>query len=107
MKTPKNRQELEATAKKRMADLKTQQHTPGPWKAGTGWVMGPANQAEPPICYKDSTAGSLAEDEANLRLIAAAPEMLEALYAAVYVMKDYRVAEYALLEAVIAKAEGK
>ena len=54
-------------------------HTPGPWKVGTGWVMGPGNQAEPPICYKSSTAGSIERDTANLTLIAAAPEMLECL----------------------------
>lgn len=54
-------------------------HTPGPWKAGTGWVLGPANQAKPAICYKTSTPNSLDQDEANLRLIAAAPDLLAAL----------------------------
>lgn len=50
-------------------------HTPGPWKVGTGWVMGPENQKGAPIC----TIGVSPVDDANARLIAAAPDLLAAL----------------------------
>lgn len=54
-------------------------HTPGPWKAGTGWVMPSNGQAGRPICMRDSTVVTIDEDAANLRLIAAAPDLLRLL----------------------------
>ena len=59
------------------------EHTPGPWKVhsrarGYGYVR---DRSERPICGFGS--GSLSNDEsaANAHLIAAAPDMLEALQA--------------------------
>lgn len=63
--------------------MKETKHTPGPWKAhhGKGQMMivqdaksnsGIANL----IAF---TGGGIAEDDANARLIAAAPDLLEAL----------------------------
>src|ERR1043166_1656060 len=53
-------------------------HTPGPWKAGPQglFVVAPRNR----ICtlYGNRDSINEAEQEANARLIAAAPELLEA-----------------------------
>lgn len=58
-------------------------HTPGPWEANNGEVT---TEREPGRSFRriaavqDYGLGSLKEvDDANARLIAAAPEMLEAL----------------------------
>jgi hypothetical protein len=74
-----------------MPELK---HTPGPWEyeseMGDMWVTGP-NRNEPVICdivarltqfdegTKEYTPVMQDEDEANAKLIAAAPDLLEAL----------------------------
>lgn len=50
--------------------------------------------------------GILADGEANARVIAAAPEMLEALHAVVRVA-DRKTAEFDLARAAIAKAESQ
>lgn len=68
------------------------QHTPGPWKARPpqggrfGWGIVPANAAIPWITTLDSYGDRPhyeAEQEANARLISAAPELLEALRAVI------------------------
>lgn len=56
-------------------------HTPGPWDCawdacGPYWIVGPTGN---PVTYLDGEPG---EREPDARLIAAAPEMLEALKAA-------------------------
>ena len=82
------------------------QHTPGPWEIDTrhGITSGPCRirMPEPPTAKNMETA------LANARLIAAAPEMLEALKA---IMKEYREG-YGLrcveqIRAAIAKATGE
>lgn len=60
---------------------KTAQHTPGPWAAtkkeiGDFYIEG---AAEEDIANVYGWSGAKAECEANARLIAAAPEMFEAL----------------------------
>jgi hypothetical protein len=60
----------------------TSSHTPGPWYKGAGFVRSEHGAIckmahESPIMYAAST-GSI-ENEANARLIAAAPELLEAV----------------------------
>lgn len=59
-------------------------HTPGPWtfrRARSGehrwWIEGPGGDEKP--WYIAETAGRGQENEANARLIAAAPELLAAL----------------------------
>jgi hypothetical protein len=68
-------------------------HTPGPWKLNyphpstenfiigndifEDFVMNPIAEIMPPVC--ESEAQQLDEQEANAKLIAAAPELLEAL----------------------------
>ncbi len=50
-------------------------HTPGPWVAATGWVMSANGRkvcADFPAIYRDN-----GESESNLKLISAAPELLE------------------------------
>ena len=57
-------------------------HTPGPWAVGTGWVYQDDGGEKPgrmicggfPAIYRDD-----GESEANARLIAASPDMAEAL----------------------------
>ena len=60
------------------------QHTPGPWKVVTSWedfmVEGP-NREE--IIFQDGPYGTPTIKQANARLIAAAPDLLEALKLAV------------------------
>lgn len=93
------------------------QHTPGPWKAhvddGGIWVE-PPNPNEPVICdivLRANAASTLSavEDEANANLIAAAPEMLEALEASLAYV-DIRVFGWLEYEkqvrAAISKAKG-
>lgn len=80
-------------------------HTPGPWQQGEGttlWVV-LANDRTP-ICHL--LLGTEAA-EANARLIAAAPDMLEALEVMVhsFMYKDAPEA-FNIARAAIAKAEG-
>ena len=59
------------------------QHTPGPWRVSVGDLVVGANGRRVADCehtpYLERPAASIPEDEANARLIAAAPELLEAL----------------------------
>ena len=82
-------------------------HTPGPWKAGTGWVGTNDNAmicGDFPGIYRDN-----GQAEANLRLIAAAPDLLAALIQMLHeyapLMGSTQAVDVA--RAAIAKAEGK
>ena len=62
------------------------EHTPGPWKAAESSTMGAAivgnledERVIAEIVWNYEEVGWTDEDEANARLIAAAPELLEAL----------------------------
>ena len=100
-------------------------HTPGPWTIvpygdGDSLVIH-ADQSEWRICFMatpGASPGAMGRIEANARLIAAAPEMLEALKSvdgmAVLALRGRTIKEYAIpasvLEqviATIAKAEGQ
>lgn len=94
------------------------QHTPGPWKydgAGFGNIR-PVKETGRNIVYFGRAEGSeeFKERDANARLIAAAPDLLEACKLALErlrpgnIRKDFsgHVA-YAALGAAIHKAEGK
>jgi hypothetical protein len=101
-----------------MADTAVK-HTPGPWEfypaskmhpPGSDhnygrivWACGRGEVAQTPGLYND------AEDDANARLIAAAPDLLEALCNVLsYVPHgDMPVTIYDNARAAIAKAEGK
>lgn len=88
------------------------EHTPGPWRTDqnhdvTIIEIWSATERKIGEIYEDDYAVLGPEDWANARLIAAAPEMLEALKA---VIKEYREG-YGLncveqVRAAIAKAEG-
>lgn len=59
-------------------------HTPGPWKSrresAGAWKVGGGPIGEYPICTRLSTVEHMEEESyANARLIAAAPDLLEAL----------------------------
>jgi len=56
----------------------TTQHTPGPWSTYTPNYMKSVHAIDPDICEMTSTR-PLDEVSANAQLIAAAPELLEAL----------------------------
>jgi hypothetical protein len=100
-------------------------HTPGPWTVGVAGRYGTANAN---IIFSNGGEGSVAtvyglpmhtkleevdpkyaEGMANARLIAAAPEMLEALQVAAVALRSARYSEmpaYEIALAVIAKATG-
>jgi hypothetical protein len=82
-------------------------HTPGPWKviAEGPWVCGPVGET---VCLMQYISGTPTPTPANARLIAAAPELLEACKAMVRAT-DISAQKEALdyLYAVIAKAEGR
>ena len=82
-------------------------HTPGPWTVGYLRIEGRAD------IYADSEPTSIASVRtgANAALVAAAPELLEALYVARDQIREFlpNVLGEALttIEAAIAKAEGR
>lgn len=94
-------------------------HTPGPWEIDSG-MRTAINKGGKHVAmvsfYKDGTPNSVdeIEHEANARLIAAAPEMLEALKAVRAADDTHRLAEIPgmprivriVVDAAIAKAEG-
>ena len=92
------------TTEKASALAENAQHTPGPWKTGTpeaansDVVYGPWGA----ICHCDWTAIG-AEDYANAKLIAAAPELLAACKAARDMDDDQEQAQD--LRRAIARAE--
>lgn len=94
----------------------TAQHTPGPWiNIGNGDIVARSDN----YCGGEKDIASVFltrndEDEANARLIAAAPDLLEALK--LYVLQDNFATDYgygvggeakATAEAAIAKATGE
>ena len=92
-----------------------QKHTPGPWRVGDGsFVIG--NHPAPGITGSDDVhhyGGHLiceSVSQANARLIAAAPELLEAAKQALQVFVDQGwdddLSAAKSLKAAIAKAEG-
>lgn len=103
-----------------------QKHTPGPWVVANGlqvWKSGHNTVASPRICTLKNAAHpveqiSAEEQKANASLIAAAPELLEALqaYHALHAPAEGRFPSaadtpagvaYAKALAAIAKAEGR
>lgn len=61
----------------------TPKHTPGPWRESGGIVFDDHVPGKPPLARIQSEGFPPAEAEANSRLIAAAPELLDALKAMV------------------------
>ena len=87
-------------------------HTPGPWGVGEGnWssrVVAPVRYSTEPKEVGVFAGRGRAEDEANARLCAAAPEMLEALRFWLDYQGDNCDADFEpIARAAIAKAEGK
>lgn len=85
----------------------TATHTPGPWEAGNSRIFSQLHEiaeVKRPATRGNDYAASVRatdEQEANMRLIAAAPDLLEAC-------KDVlAIWDRARLEAAIAKAEGR
>lgn len=83
-------------------------HTPGPWKVDRPYIRGTGRAIVSIESWCDEV-----EDAANARLIAAAPELYEALEAAYMVLKPQksRFEEYVnavtLARAALAKARGE
>lgn len=94
----------------------TTQHTPGPWSIqGDGILLHPVTKAQLLTTRIETYLGTFEildetnEPQANARLIAAAPELLEALKIAMHYMEgdsdDEREGmDYATIEEAIAKA---
>lgn len=82
-------------------------HTPGPW---TVWSINPGSLAYWGLRGPTGLAPTLAgpEGEANARLMAAAPELLEALRLAMNDMEEmaYSAVTYAAVKAAWEKATG-
>jgi len=77
--------------------MKTE-HTPGPWNFSHGRISSRAHQTSKDlrltvIADLDMENDSHGEQEANARLIAAAPELLEAMQHALDVMEIFKVGE--------------
>jgi hypothetical protein len=106
-----------------MADLRAHmqaKHTPGPWRAvadeqvperGAVYVEGPEGWADHAICDCEYSQEGVERDEANARLIAAAPDMLKVLHAIANVNAKYGSSLDTDIvkgvHAAIAKAEGR
>lgn len=95
-------------------------HTPGPWELSGGntsvWAISPPNARVRIADIRQHSPMNGVDNEANARLIAAAPELLEACKWADRVIQDFRgqvrtevMSDVALskLKAAIAKAEAK
>ena len=83
-------------------------HTPGPWRA-EGWESTIVNDADGnTLCLMPSSDGTLASAKANARLIAAAPDMLDALRRADHLasIAAPNGAAHRIIRAAIAKATG-
>lgn len=106
----------------------TTKHTPGPWYQDRAhtlriWADDPATPNEAWLIADAALTGSVDTDNANARLIAAAPELLEACKAAFAKLEAWDIdwdrlhndsaykpefsAETQALRAAIAKAEGR
>jgi len=87
-------------------------HTPGPWCASNGKLVRVSTGTRPPITIcgvhrvGDRGGAQQCDPLANARLIAAAPEMLEALEGIVRVA-DRATPEFDAARAAIAKAKGE
>lgn len=88
-------------------------HTPGPWQNDCGLVYGrePKNMSSPSFDIFDASEwpGDVDEAQANARLIAAAPELLEALELAESIVAAMLGGgrELVQIRAAIAKARGE
>jgi hypothetical protein len=94
-------------------------HTPGPWRAHYGWQSDGLTAPDPMYPEWSEITGGSFDDEnrlsvsghigiANARLIAAAPDMLDALKEAQVVIDADDCVETSLrISAAIAKAEGR
>jgi hypothetical protein len=91
--------------------MNTMKHTPGPWEYSSGqvWADGTAKC----VARRGADSGIPPEQrDADMRLCAAAPELLAALKAAVAALRDNDVdeamaGEFENLTDAIAKAEGR
>lgn len=85
-------------------------HTPGPWfVTGTGLSRYVEGRVRPGVLQEVAWCGATEvqdQMEANARLIAAAPELLEALKAVISVA-DRATVEFDMARAAIAKATGQ
>jgi hypothetical protein len=88
--------------------MNDRKHTPGPWS--TGIVFGFTEVVAPTLNVANIRGSTIPEQEANARLIAAAPDLLEAC--AEFVRKcncgeARSTRSYAQMQAAIAKATGE
>jgi len=90
-------------------------HTPGPWKVehrGYKYIVSKSRDGyiTRDVCRMDGSTMAAFAQEANARLIAAAPELLEALKDALQLLEvyggDFEEATRNQARAAIAKAEG-
>ena len=98
----------------RADELRTMQHTPGPWELSHGtepgqgrepWFWVSASRTLHLRVYACPDGFVIGENEANARLIAAAPDLLAALKG-VLCVADRKTDEFDAARAAIAKAVG-
>ena len=94
----------------------TTKHTPGPWFTWEGGVYagrpkvkkrGELSGYDAKICEMDDMDGTARSRKANARLIAAAPDLLEACRSAWWNSLDLPESVREMLSAAIAKATGE
>jgi len=83
-------------------------HTPGPWsyrEGGLCWYVEPSSNSKQCLAEVYSKLNSRNENEANARLIAAAPELLEALEIAIIQLdrNGHDLSELGFLKQTLAK----
>lgn len=86
--------------------MSTPKHTPGPWELSDcgEHIIGQADQDE---IIEVANLSNTLNTKANANLIAAAPEMLEALESVVKAIAEYQVIDEVKLMAAIKKAKGE
>lgn len=67
--------------------MSERKHTPGPWS--TGIVFGFTEVVAPTLNVANIRGRTIPEQDANARLIAAAPELLEALEECVHALAEW------------------
>lgn len=90
-------------------------HTPGPWVIDPCWdILGNTDDGNGMVCQVTTDGVPIAEASSNARLIAAAPELLEALSALDRMNRgldwcdpDEQARRWSCARAAIAKAEGR
>jgi hypothetical protein len=92
---------------KRGSEMSKPTHTPGPWHSNEPGNESVRDADEHPICIVECDYHTTDEQDANARLIAAAPDLLKQLKALVVQIKHAGLVVPPNVTAAIDKAEGR